>query len=89
MKRIYWNKNNDPIKHDIASVLYSIKSHDGKDGLIMDSITVNEIMADSDGLIAFDSLIVPYARLEKRMKVIARVMDRSSKELDGLCAFQA
>jgi hypothetical protein len=48
---------------------------------MFDPLTAAEILADSDGVLTLDALVVPYAKLEPRMAILKKVMDRA---VDGL-----
>lgn len=76
-----WDNANNPIGQSIDQVLYRVRSND-KEGLIFDSLTLAEIIDDSEGPIAvFDALVTPYSRLDRKVNQLRLVMD---KAVDGI-----
>lgn len=82
MKRVNWadDESATPLGVTIERVLYDVRRNDD-DGLLLDSVTGDEILEDSDGVLVLDALVVPFARLERQMGVMQRVMDRASGEV--------
>lgn len=83
MDKVLWDSANVPMKSTLAQVLYAIRLHDAADGLIFDSVTVADILADPevDGVLALDALIVPMGKLSQRMAILQKVMDRAGGDL--------
>lgn len=72
-----WDSANNPVGLTLDQLLYRVRSND-RDGLVYDSLTLNEIIADSDGPLAvFDALVTPYSRLERKVSQLKLVMDKS------------
>ena len=46
MKRIYWDKEAQPIGVNLTQALYEMRLEDGDNQLLLDSVTVDEIMQD-------------------------------------------
>jgi hypothetical protein len=63
----------------IDRMLYDLRR--GGDGLMLDSVTLQDIYEDSDGVVAFDALVIPYQVLERRMKVMERVLNGAGGKL--------
>lgn len=78
MTRIQWKADATPYDQTLDQVLYGIRRTDAGENLMLDSVTVDDILADSDGVLAFDAMVVPFAGLERRMGVMQRVMERAS-----------
>lgn len=76
MNKVYWN-DEQPKGVSLDQVLYECRRLDGSDGLLLDPLTMAEIMADSEGVIALDSLVVPYAQLQRLSDRLRLIMDRS------------
>ncbi len=83
MKRTFWHNDATPVENTLDRVMYEIK-FDDIEGLLLDSVSLADIIEDSDGLMAFDALITPYARLPARMDVIKRVMIRAGTTVQPL-----
>ncbi len=79
-KKTYWHADNTPVETTLDRILYDIRKDD-KEGLIFDSISIHDIIEDSDGVIALDALITPYAKLETKMKALQKVMERSGTDI--------
>lgn len=79
MKRVIWDDATvTPFGSSIDKVLYDIRRHD-EGGLLFDSVTVEEILEGADEVMALDALVVPFARLDRQMKLMNRAMSRASK----------
>lgn len=79
MEKVLWDSSNRPLHSNLEQVLYALRSHDGDDGLLFDSVSIADILGDADGVLAMDALVVPFARLEQRMQLLQKVLDRTSK----------
>lgn len=77
MKKFHWNTDAQPYDATLAQVLYEIRRADGSDGLLLDSVTAQEIMDDADGVLALDALVTPYAKLERKMELLRGIMERT------------
>lgn len=84
MKKVLWDSANQPRGKTIAQVLYDVRAHDGADGLIFDPVCMAAIMADADGIVTLDALVVPYAKLPQRMAILQRVMNRKGGDLSAV-----
>jgi len=81
MEKVIWDRA-DPLKPQhmtLDAVLYGLRQHDAADGLLYDAVTKADILADADAVLAFDALVVPFARLEQRMGIMQKVLDRTGK----------
>lgn len=75
--RIIWDSANLPIGLTLDQLLYRVRSAD-QDCLMLDPLTLADIMEDSDGVLAvFDALVTPYARLKRKIEQLGMVMDKS------------
>ena len=75
-KKINWTDTQpDGVSYD--QVLYELRRMDGPDGLLLDSVTMAEIMEDTDGVIALDALVVENAQLARMSERLRAIMDRS------------
>jgi len=77
-KRVYWN--DDAMPNDGTSldrVIYEIRKSDSGENFIMDAVTVQEIVDDSDGVLTLDALVSPFSKLERKMDLMRGVMERA------------
>ncbi|SET44332.1 hypothetical protein SAMN05216326_12728 [Nitrosomonas marina] len=81
-QRVYWNNDAMPLNgRTLDHVLYEIRRSDSSEKLIMDPVTIQEIIEDSEGVLAFDALVTPYAKLERKMEILQGIMERTGKDL--------
>lgn len=76
-RKVQWNSDALPYDNTLDHVLYEIRCADAGEGLLMDAVTAQEITEDADGLLAFDALVSPYAKLERKMELLRGVMERA------------
>ncbi|MFZ4539257.1 hypothetical protein [Propionivibrio sp.] len=76
-KDVQWNSDALPASQTIDQVLYDIRRADGSERLLLDSVSLQDILEDSDGVIAFDALVIPFARLENKMEALNKAMERA------------
>jgi flagellar biosynthesis GTPase FlhF len=84
MKRIYWDKEAQPIGVNLTQALYEMRLEDGDNQLLLDSVTVDEIMQDAEETVSMDALVTPYSKLERRMTVMQAVMNRTGTDVKVL-----
>lgn len=70
---ITWDSEANPVNIDMPSLILAIRKDDA-DGLALDAVTVADIMEASDGELALDALVVPFAKLERKMGILQVVM---------------
>lgn len=72
-----WDSDSNPVGMTIDQMLYRVRSND-KESLVFDSLTMSEVIDDSDGVLAvFDALVTPYSRLERKVSQLQMVMDKA------------
>jgi hypothetical protein len=78
---VAWTEQNEPIGLSLDQLLYRMRRHDSQDGLLFDSVTLNEILQE-EGVeqFAFDALVSPFSKLKRKMDILSRTMDRA---IDG------
>ena len=81
MIRTYWNIDHTPIAISLDKLLYDIRKDDGADGLIFDAVSFADIIEDADGRIALDAMLSPYNKLETKMGILQKVMERAGTEI--------
>lgn len=75
-----WDSNANPVGTDIAGIIYGIR-RDDRDGLMLDSVTVADILEDADGEMTLDALVVPVAKLERKMAQLQAIMSASGESV--------
>ena len=75
-RKVHWDENAQPYNATIDQVLYEIRQSDSGENLLLDAVSVAEIIADSDGVLAFDALVTPYIKLQRKMEVLQGVLER-------------
>jgi len=78
---ITWDSTQNPEQMTIDKVLYEIRRADAGENLILDSVTMADILAEADEIMALDALISPYAKLQRKMEVLQAVMDRAGSAI--------
>ncbi|WP_367155641.1 hypothetical protein [Methylomonas sp. HYX-M1] len=73
---ITWDSTNSPINTTFAHLLYNIRRSDASEGLVMDAVTLSDILEEVEQLAVFDALVSPYAKLQRKMDVLKGVMER-------------
>jgi hypothetical protein len=79
MEKVLWDSAHNPMRSTLDKVLYSLREHDAGNGLLFDAVSMAEILADSDGVMTLDALVLPYARIEQRMTLLQKVLDRAGE----------
>ena len=80
MKKIFWNAEAEPIGTTLARILYEIRAEDGDNPVLLDSLSVDDILEDSEGLVSFDALTAPYAKLERKMELMRKYLEQAVAE---------
>lgn len=75
-RKVHWDENAQPYNATLDQVLYEIRQSDSGENLLLDAVSIDEIIADSDGILALDALVTPYIKLQRRMDVLQVVMER-------------
>ncbi|MBL0011154.1 MAG: hypothetical protein IPP22_09450 [Nitrosomonas sp.] len=77
-RKVHWDENAQPYNATIDQVLYEIRLNQiqVKTRYWM-RVSMDEIIADSDGAMAFDALVTPYLKLQRKMELLQGVMERA------------
>lgn len=80
---IEWTDQSQPIGLSIDQLLYRIRQGDAKEGLIFDSVTLDDIYNEEGvELLAFDALVFTYSVLRRKMNIVMRTLNRAGGSLD-------
>ncbi|MGZ8921894.1 MAG: defense against restriction DarA-related protein [Methylosarcina sp.] len=77
---ITWT-NNLPNNTTLSQILYDCRRADGDNDLIMDSVSMADILEQADEILLFDALVSTYARLERKMSALKAVMERAGGDV--------
>jgi len=80
-RKVYWNSDAQPYDGTLDHILYDIRRSDAGENLLMDAVTAQDIMEDSDGELSLDALVSPYVRLERRMEILRGIMERTGDKV--------
>lgn len=80
-RKVQWNSDALPYDQTLDQVLYEIRRSDAGESLLLDAVSAQDIIEDADGALAFDALVTPYAKLERKMEVLQGVMVRSGESV--------
>ncbi|WKJ91354.1 hypothetical protein QZJ86_04285 [Methylomonas montana] len=81
-KAITWNATtHTPVGMTIAQCLYKIQHADAADRLVLDSVTMADILAEADEIMLTDALVSTYAKLQRKMDMLQAVMNRAGGEV--------
>lgn len=80
-RKVQWDSDALPYDSTLDHILYEIRCADAGEGLLMDAVTALEIADDSEGVLAFDALVSPYAKLERKMELLRGVMERTGDKV--------
>lgn len=75
-KKVHWDENAMPYSGTLDQVLYEIRISDSGENLLLDAVSIDDIIADSDGVMALDALVTPYIKLQRKMEILQGVMER-------------
>lgn len=75
LPRVFWDSAAMPMcRLTIDDVLYKIRVHDGAEGLLMDPLTMADIL-EGEELVKLDALVIQAGRLQPKMQALLRIME--------------
>lgn len=77
---IAWTDSALPVGLTIDQLLYRVRRHD-EGGLIFDSVTLDELLEESEAQLALDAMVTPYNKLGRKASALQAIMTRSVPEL--------
>jgi hypothetical protein len=80
-QKITWDSVNKPDQMSLDMVLYEIRRADAGENLVLDAVTMADILSEADEIMALDALITPYAKLQRKMEVLQTVMERAGGDI--------
>ena len=82
MNEITWDSAAAPAC-GMPQLLYRLRGADS-DGLLLDAVSVGDILEDSDGELALDALVVEFAKVERKMAQMQAVMEAAGDAVKPL-----
>lgn len=83
LKRVHWNADAQPYDQTLDRVLYDLRRAD-PDNLLLDAVSMTDILEDSDGVLLFDAMTTPFARLPRMMEMLKGAMQHFSATVKPL-----
>ena len=80
MSEIQWDSAALPVNTDLAGIMYQLRTED-TDGLLLDSVTVADILEDAESVLALDALVIPMNMLDRKTKQLQNIMNMSGGSL--------
>ncbi|WP_313453315.1 defense against restriction DarA-related protein [Stutzerimonas nitrititolerans] len=74
MNETVWDSAANPVGCDFADLIYQLR-RDDSDGLMLDAVSVADIMEASEGEAALDALVVQYNKAERKAEQLRRIME--------------
>lgn len=78
---ISWDSAAQPKHITIDQILYQCRRADGDNALLLDAISMADILEEADEILVFDALVSTYAKLERKMQALQAVMNRAGGEV--------
>lgn len=79
--QIVWNNHHTLKNVSLDMVLYEVRRDDPDNPLLLDSVTMIDVMQDADEVLTFDALVSTFVKLDRKMDILKRIMERTSSEI--------
>jgi hypothetical protein len=76
-QRVTWDATQKPEGMTLDKVLYEIRRADAGANLVMDAVTMADILEGANEIMTLDALTSPYAKLSRKMEILQSVMERA------------
>lgn len=80
MNETAWDSAAEPVGCDFADLIYRLR-RDDSDGLMLDAVSVADIMESSDGEETLDALVVQYNKADRKAEQLRRIMESVGGEV--------
>lgn len=81
LPRVLWDSAANPLSgHTLASVLYAIRANDGRDGLVLDPMSMADITEGAE-VVALDALVTEAGKLKPKMAALMRIMEAAGGDI--------
>jgi hypothetical protein len=78
---ITWDSAAQPKQMGLDLLLYQIRRADGDNPLVLDSVSLADILEEADEILVFDALVSTQAKLEGKMNALMAVMTRAGGDI--------
>ena len=77
MDKVLWDNNAKPTTTTLGHVMYGLRIHDADAGLLLDAMTVQDLMSDPDieAVPVYDALVVEVASMQRKMTLLQSTME--------------
>lgn len=76
INRVFWDSAAQPLcGQTLGSLLYALRLHDADEGLLLDGLTMADLMEGEDGKEVLDALVIQAGRLKPKMDALMRIME--------------
>lgn len=79
MNETAWDSTANPVGVTVPRLMYAMRRHDGGDHLLLDSVSVEDVLEASDGEAVLDALVIPLNQLERKLGQMQVIMRAASK----------
>lgn len=80
---VLWNDSSAmPVGMSLDQLLYRIRRSDADDGLIFDSVTLDDILEEAEAVFELDALVATQSSLGRKVRSLERVMSAGGGELE-------
>lgn len=80
MNEITWDSAAQPVNSDLATVMYGLR-HSDADGLLLDAVTMADLLEDSEGHEILDALVIENVKLPVKMGQLQSIMEAAGTTL--------
>lgn len=76
MEKVFWNDRAEPLSAPLPTILYQLRTEDSGYGLMLDAVTMDELMADPDieAVPVFDAMVAQVGLMQPKMEALQRIM---------------
>lgn len=79
---VLWNDQSGvPLGMSLDQLLYRVRRSDAEDGLIFDSVTLDDILEDAEAVYELDALVSTGSMLGRKVATVERIMNAAGKSV--------
>jgi hypothetical protein len=76
MDKVYWDRNAQPLRMDMADLMYQLRREDATADALLDAVTMDDLM-EGEERAAMDAMVVQVGMLQRKMELLQRVMEQA------------
>nr|WP_319566291.1 hypothetical protein [uncultured Rhodoferax sp.] len=86
MDKVLWDSNAQPTTTSFGHIMYGLRVHDADAGLLLDALTVQDLMTDPDieAVPIYDALVVEVASMQRKMTLLQSTMEAAGATVKPL-----